>query len=81
MVSGAAVGSVESYDDLDLVKALAGAVPLDDHKRHPLDDLIGGKALLAVETFPPAADGGTVLRRARVDDRAVGIAAKRAFHV
>ena len=70
----------QTVEQLLAVVRLPGAIALDQHKRHALHRLVGGKAFSAVETFTPAADAGTLVRRTGVHDLAVFKAAKWALH-
>ena len=62
------------------VKGLPGAVPLDDHQRHGLHDLVGREALGAAQAFPAAANLFPVLGGAGVDHLGIQFAAVRTFH-
>ena len=73
-------GAHHAVDELALIKALAAAVTLDDDEWERFNDLIGRKALLAGKALAAAADGCALLRRAGINDLALGKAAKRAFH-
>ena len=70
----------QTVEQLLVVVRLPGAIALDQHKRHALHRLVGGKAFSAVETFTPATDAGTLVRRTGVHDLAVFKAAKWALH-
>ena len=74
-------GAQHAVQQLLAVKDLAGAILLHDHQRDRLNDLVGGKALFAVQALAAAADLFTVLRRAGVDDLGVNFTAIGAFHI
>ena len=74
-------GSHHAVYKLDLVEGLAAPVALDDDQRQSLNDFICGKALLAGKALAAAAYRCALLCRARIDDLALGISAKRAFHI
>ena len=63
------------------VEVLPCAIALDDDYGHLLDLFIGGEPSSAIGALAAAANGGAVLRRAGVDDPAVGTLAVSALHV
>src|SRR5262249_41724527 len=62
------------------VERHAAAVALDDHKLAQLHALEGGKAEIAGEAHPAAADDGGILGRPRVLDLRIEAAAIRTAH-
>ena len=63
-----------------MAERLAGTIFFNHHHRGRFHHLIGGKALAALQAFPPAADSFPLIGRAGIDDLAFGKTAKRAFH-
>ena len=73
-------GTLQTGEDLALVKILTGAVLLHDHHGQALYHLIGGEPPLTGQTFPATANAQTVVTATGVDDFAVLVAAKGTFH-
>ena len=65
---------------LIMAECLAGAILFDDHHRGGFHDLIGGKALAALQALPSAADAFPFIGGAGIDNLAFGITAERTFH-
>ena len=74
-------GAQHAVQQLLAVKHLAGAVLLYDHQRNCLNDLVGRKALFAVQALTAAANLLAVLCRAGVDDLGIHFTAIGAFHI
>ena len=73
-------GAQHTVEQLALVKGLAAAVLFDDHQGQALHRLIGGKALVAGQALPPAADAGPLVRRPGIHHLALQMGTIGTFH-
>ena len=57
-------GAQHAVEKLIPVEAFDRSILFEHHQRHRLDGLIGGKAPLASQAFPPPPDSFTIVGRA-----------------
>ena len=73
-------GLQHAAQQLALVKGLAAAVTLDDHQRKTFHDLIGGEALVTLQTFAAAANAAALLSGTGVYNFAFQMGTIGTFH-